>query len=216
MDNEFIDGFIIALESYQIALEAPTDITDEVDDEMDDITGSSSSKGDNSGGIDTNTDDILAGGDPTSDEEDSEEDMDEIEDEESDDIEESDDEALGDEDSEDMGEEEQHVSDDDKQKLKNLHTNFLALRDVVDTSFDGISNMNIENISPENTEQLSNIKSLLSQTKDTIYKILIKGFNTDDYITLQRKYISLKNVYEIIIKMTDNYFNTIKHTQHDK
>lgn len=61
-------------------------------------------------------------------------------------------------------------------------------------------------IKPEVIHMLTNIKNNLTDTKDTVYKILTDSYQKMDCAELLKNFIGLNHIYDLTIKQLENYF----------
>ena len=95
----------------------------------------------------------------------------------------------------------------DKNKIRDhLAQLYSIINGDIDIIMNSISNIN-------NSETIAVMNSILNHfrnCKSMIYKTLTKDLTTIDYPELLKRYITLKRVYDISIKMMETYFKEVK------
>lgn len=197
----------------EIAQEAE-DITKQVQADVADATGSKTQVGSD---IDLNTDDILGtktpdnknnedtSSDDTPGVEDSDPNGDTGNDSSNDDM------PLDDDDDKQIDDKMSEMNDPfEASQKKKLWKQFKALHETFRDSVNLITKY-VPNVSDAPTiKAMDSIKENLVTGKDLIYKILTDEYNQMTYPEMQKKYIGLNNIYDILTQELEEYFNKKK------
>lgn len=178
----------------QITMEAE-DVTNDTRREAAQMNGE---QDDSSGDISLNTDNIFgdaSGKDTNSDE------PNDVENEES----EEDD--LPDEDALDGLDDEVSEKESDSIQKKQLRKQMTHLYKVIGDDIDLMSEYIPKVTTPETNEVLATIKKNLGQCKECIHDILTEEFAKSEYPTLMKKFVSLRQVYDLTAKAIEIHFN---------
>ena len=203
---DMANEFIAVCENMLIATEAE-DITKNISDAKDDILKSESPDQENidNSDIDTNTDNIF--GDDNKDE--GENDETESTDDSTDSEDEStDEENTGDYSSEDEEEEPTDSNPEDESELvkkKVLREKMLLLRSNILSHAETLDNFSPDISNNDLLSHLTNIKENFDSFYKIINKILMEEFRDGNYSELTLKYVSMKNLYENLLRSIDLY-----------
>lgn len=184
--------------------------TTDIDTNTDDILGIATKKDDTDLEEDddtTNEDENDTSDEDTSDDDSSNTDVDSDKDSgEDDDLDNnSDDNTL----SEDSDENADETSPDEQKKKMLLHENMLYLYDILKSDIEVLSDYAPNTQDNDVIKTLQNVKSNLEDTLGILSNILKNEFDDVSYPLLLRKYIGIKTVYDITIKMLDGSFTKL-------
>lgn len=207
--SDFFDSFSsIAMEADDI-----TGVADEAEKAIGDSSSSPTPSTDNKE-ISLNTDNLLADDNETKDQkeegddvpdgnESGEEENQNTDEEQSTEDEEDEftdpDEGLMDD---DVGEE----NDFEKTRKKKLWELYRTFYKNLDNALKLMNKYVPKEIKPEVIHMLTNIKNNLTDTKETVYKILTDKYQKMDCAELLKNFIGLNHIYDLTIKQLENYF----------
>ena len=87
-----------------------------------------------------------------------------------------------------------------------LHGKMMYFYDVLTSNIDILSKYNPESLDLKVIETINNIKSNMVECRNIAHHVMVNNFNSDSYVELYRKYVSLKRVYDLSIEMLDRLF----------
>lgn len=201
--SDFFDSF------SSIAMEAD-DITGVADDAEKAIGGTTTSPAPSSNNkeISLNTDDLLADDKESTTQE--EKDSSELESStnEEDLAKEDDDDEFTDPD-EGLADDSNTNTEDEftKTRKRKLWENYRSFYQNLDNALKLMNKYVPKEIKPEVIHMLTNIKNNLTDTKDTVYKILTEEYRKMEYGELIKNFIGLNHIYDLSIKELENYFD---------
>lgn len=192
----------------EVALEADGDTIDDITNDVKKETNTIMNRS-----KDTNTEE-----DGISDEDMSEEDQEGTEPEDGEENNENGDLGFGEEDQENNmddssfqdNEMQEEIDDEDYQRKLALHHHYLKLRQIITSNIELIAQYKENDISDERYKELNAIKNNLHRCSDIISDILVEKFDKCSYVVLMKKYVGLKQAYQVILKMTEEYFSKTK------
>lgn len=203
--SDFFDSF------SSIAMEAD-DITGVADDAEKAIGGTTTSPAPSSNNkeISLNTDDLLADdkNSTTQEEKDSSEPESPTNEENLD--------NEGNEDDDEFTDPDEGLTDDSntntedeftKTRKRKLWENYRSFYQNLDNALKLMNKYVPKEIKPEVIHMLTNIKNNLTDTKDTVYKILTEEYRKMEYGELIKNFIGLNHIYDLSIKELENYFD---------
>lgn len=202
--SDFFDSFSsIAMEADDI-----TGVADDVEKAIGGTTTSPAPSSDNKE-ISLNTDDLLADDkESTTQEEDSSEPESSTNEKDMD--------KEGNEDDDEFTDPDEGLTDDSntntedeftKTRKRKLWENYKSFYQNLDNALKLMNKYVPREIKPEVIHMLTNIKNNLTDTKDTVYKILTEEYRKMEYGELIKNFIGLNHIYDLSIKELENYFD---------
>ncbi len=94
-------------------------------------------------------------------------------------------------------------SPEETQKRYSLYTNMSLFYNIISSNLDIMYSTPVE--SEENAKIIQSVITNLTDCKDILYNILCNEFKNSSYVKLQQKYIALKQVYDLCIKLLDDH-----------
>lgn len=190
-------------EYFNIAMEAPTDITESVAESMKSMEED----------VDSNTDENETNNDNNDSSEDEDETADDTTNEDDEDIDTSEDEdETADEDSIDDTDSEEDVPIDDTEhefdRKNNVHKNTLRFLSIVTSNRESFEQRFGKVVSYEEIKDYHTILKAFDQLIEMTENILCTKFIDGSYNTLIKYYVALNRVYDIITRMTDVFVKT--------
>jgi cobalamin biosynthesis protein CobT len=180
------------IDNIDIVTEAE-DITNQLDDDVDDILGTKANKDKDS---DDSTED-----DQIDDNKNDDNGTDQPSDNES-----NSDDPLSSDDSIQSDNSSNDASDPDFEKKKGLYEQMSYLYDILESNVDSLSNYIPPVLSNEVISIINNIKTNLNTCKNILYKVMTEEFSATSYPNLLKKFIGINRVYDICLKMLDMFF----------
>lgn len=205
----------ISLNSVLSIAQEAEDITSQAESDTAEATGSKKETGSD---IDLNTNDILGTKTPdnqkgNTDESSEDDDSPGVDDSDTDGniTDDSSDEKTDINDDQQMNDKMNEMSDPfEASQKKKLWKQFKALHETFRNSVDLITKY-VPNVSDAPTiKAMDSIKENLVTGKDLIYRILTEEHNQLSYPEMQKRYIGLNNIYDILTEELEEYFNSKK------